>query len=140
MTPPFQVPRTLPPPLERARAYWQGLLRGGADMPFWDDLNLQALGDLAEDCFTLDAFERPLRFRFAEIGGRLKQSGAAHLEGVFLDEAALQPPFDYLLPQASATIEAREPTLHKASNASRLLLPMWGDGRIGLLLGVVAWD
>lgn len=139
--PPFAITKSLPPPLERARAYWQGLLRGEAEIPFWDDLKLPDLGDLAGDCFTLDAFEKPLRFRFAEIGARLRQSGGADLEGVFLDEAKLASPFDYLLAQASATVEAGQPTLHRVAGASaRLLLPLWGEGRIGLLLGVVAWE
>ncbi|MDQ0464376.1 hypothetical protein QO010_002157 [Caulobacter ginsengisoli] len=138
---PFAAPRTLPSQLERARAYWQGLLRGGADIPFWDDLQLTDLGDLVRDSFTLDAFELPLRFRFAQVGEGLKQSGGADLEGVFLDEAQLSTPFEFLLSQASATVEGRCPTLHKVPGAySRLLLPMWGEGRVGLLLGVVAWD
>jgi hypothetical protein len=139
--PPFAISKPLPSQLERARAYWQGLLRGGAEMPFWDDLKLQDLGDLAGDCFTLDAFERPQRFRFAEIGEQLKQSGGADLEGVFLDEVKLASPFDFLHAQASATVEAAQPTLHRVPGAgARLLLPLWGEGRIGLLLGVVAWE
>jgi hypothetical protein len=38
-------------------------------------------------------------------------------------------------------VEARAPTYYRDAEgpSSRLLLPMWGDGRISMLLGAVAW-
>jgi hypothetical protein len=59
-------------------------------------------------------------------------------------------PFQYLNGQGLATIESRAPTYYRhevtergSSRAtegySRLILPLWGDGRIGMLLGAVAW-
>jgi hypothetical protein len=64
--------------------------------------------------------------------------------GKFADEIQPRTPFNYLCSQCSATVENREPTFfHHRSGAggafSRLLLPMWGDGRIGMLLGAVDW-
>jgi hypothetical protein len=52
----------------------------------------------------------------------------------------LRAPFGYLRAQCSATVEARAPTCHEdAAGYSRILLPMWGDGHIGMLLGAVDW-
>lgn len=137
---PYPESRTLPPRLERARAYWRGLLRNAAPMPFWDDLSPGDLGDVADCAFTLEVFDRPERFRFALVGTELEDGGARELEGAFLGEGALPEPFGFLLSQASATVEAARPTLHQGGDGAhyaRLLLPMWGDGRVGLLLGVV---
>ena len=133
---PFAAPKTLSPDLTRARAYWEGLLRGSAAMPFWDDLAPADLGDLEGWAFTLEAFDKPQRFRVAMVGADLKAKLGAEFEGVFLDEVELPAPFAYLLSQASATVESRAPTLFKGEEGQRLLLPMWGDGRVGLLLGM----
>lgn len=137
---PFTLPTTLKPPHARALAYWEGLLRGSAPMPFWDDLVLDDLGDLRRDAFTLEVFDKPERFRFGLIGETLKQA-TGEFEGEFLGEGELPEPFGFLLSQASATVEAARPTFHVFPGEpayARLLLPMWGDGRIGLILGVVA--
>jgi hypothetical protein len=58
-------------------------------------------------------------------------------------------PFQYLNSQGLATIESRAPThRHEVAERdssrategySRLILPMWGDGHIGMLLVAVAW-
>jgi len=140
---PFAAPDTLTPGLARVRAYWEGLLRNAAPMPFWDDLVLGDLGDLERNAFTLEIFDKPERFRFGLLGQDLKQCCAADLEGVFLGEGDLPEVFGFLLSQASATVESGLPTLHRlgrGQNCARLLLPMWGEGRIGLLLGVVEWS
>lgn len=134
---PFAAPKTLPPALARTRAYWEGLLRGGATMPFWDDLVLSDLGDAQRDAFTIEVFDKPQRFRVGLVGEDLKAQLGQDLEGVFLDEHAMPAPFAFLLAQASATVEGAEPTLHRGAASQRLLLPMWGEGRIGLLLGVI---
>lgn len=137
---PYSVPQDLPPGLERARAYWRSLIRKAAPMPFWDDLAPTDMGDIVDDAFTLEAFDKPERFRFALVGEGLEGGGVRELEGTFLGEGPLPSPFDFLLSQASATVEAGQPTLYRGDGPNRydrLLLPMWGDGRTGLLLGVI---
>lgn len=131
---PFAVPSHLSPDLTRVHAWWKGLLRGGAEMPFADDVNLTDLPDLAGRLILLDVFERPERFRASQVGDAL---GQADLAGHFLDEASLAPPLDYLRAQCSATVEAAAPSWFKADGPARLLLPFWGEGRVSLLLGVI---
>jgi hypothetical protein len=137
---PYAVPDRLSPHLERVMAYWKGLLRGGADMPFWDDAKLSDLPDLKPGLVLIDVFARPERFRMASVGDALTGACSA---GSFIDETDLKPPLDFLRSQASATVECAQPTFFaRAPGAgapayARLLLPMWGDGRIGMLLGAV---
>lgn len=135
---PFAAPKTLSPDLARARAYWEGLLRGAATMPFWDDFKPSDLGDLESEAFTLEVFDKPERFRVGMVGPALKARLGVELEGAFLGEGELPEPFGYLLSQASATVESGEPSLYRGEAGERLLLPMWGEGRIGLILGVIA--
>ena len=140
---PYPVPVRLAPNLARVRAYWQGLLRGAAEMPFWDDVNLTVLPDLADRLLLIDVFGPRERFRFAILGAEI---AAGDLAGRFLDEVALSPPLAFLSSQCSATVEAAAPTYFHAEGTEggraygRLLLPMWGDGRIGMLLGMVDFD
>ncbi len=141
MKPPYAVPARLSPDLARVAAYWAGLLRGGAKMPFWDDARLTDLPDLADRLFLIDVFDAPERFRFSSIGKAI--SGGAE-PGRFLDELELIGPFAFLRSQCSATVEAAGATFFGQESLqagsrpySRLLLPMWGDGRIGMLLGAV---
>ncbi|MDR3510013.1 MAG: hypothetical protein P4L73_00125 [Caulobacteraceae bacterium] len=142
MTHPFPLPPHLSPDLARVRDYWQGLLRGGADMPFWDDAKLTDLPDLSERLFLLDVFDQPERFRLNTVPDAF--SGAS-LAGKFIEHADLDWPFEFLRSQASATVECAAPTwFHSAGEGaahrgaySRLMLPMWGEGRIGMLLGAV---
>jgi len=140
---PFAVPAHLSPDLTRVKAYWRGLLRGEAKMPFWDDAKLTDLPDLSDRLFLIDAFQDPERFRFAEVGAGI---GGQEMEGRFLDETDLARPFEFLRAQCSVTLECAGPTFVSTEAAgdreaySRLLLPMWGDGRISMILGVVAFD
>lgn len=137
---PFDVPARLPPDVARVQAYWRGLLRGGATMPFWDDAKLSDLPDLKGRLFLIDVFQSPERFRFATVGHEI---GGVELEGRFLDETDLRPPFEFLRAQASVAVETAEPTFFHVQGADgdqprgRLILPMWGDGRTSMLLGVV---
>ncbi|QUD86896.1 hypothetical protein [Phenylobacterium montanum] len=136
---PFPVPSQLSPALARVDAYWRGLLRGNASMPFSDDARLTDLPDLAPQLLLVDVFERPERFRFSTVGAELAGDGLA---GLFLDETTLDRPFEYLRAQCSATVEAGTPTGYRREAASgqaysRLLLPLWGEGRISMLLGAV---
>lgn len=138
---PFAPPTTLPPDLARAKSYWDGLLRGAATMPFWDDYVPADLGDLQRSAFTLEVFDKPERFRIGLVGEGLRQRLGGELGGVFLGEGEMKEPFGFLLSQASATVESGSPTLHVADGDggySRLLLPMWGEGRVGMILGVLA--
>jgi len=139
---PFAVPARLSPDLVRVQAYWKGLLRGGAAMPFWDDAKLSDLPDLVDRLFLIDVFDRPERFRFNTVGGGIAIEPIA---GKFIDDITLDRPFEFLRSQCSATVEQTGPTVFRqGENAAtpalpytRLLLPMWGDGRIGMLLGAV---
>jgi hypothetical protein len=147
-TAPFSLPRKLEPDLARLRAYWDGLKRGQADIPFGDDVNLSAMPDLAGRLMLVDVFDKPVRFRLGMLGEELKQRHGGDVVGKFLDEIDARSPLQYLSAQASATVESRAATYYRHGSAkrggpanaySRLLLPMWGGGRIGMLLGGVVW-
>jgi hypothetical protein len=136
---PYPLPDRLSPSLQRVLSYWEGLKRAGNEMPFWDDVKLSALPDLTDRLLLIDALPDPERFRINTIGADVGESAA--LRGKFLDEETLPGRLDYLLSQCNATVEARTPTFYRHDGAppyARILLPMWGDGRIGMLLGAVA--
>jgi hypothetical protein len=139
---PYSLPQHLEPDLARVLAYWQGLKRGEANMPFWDDINISALPDLLGRLMLIDVFNKPVRFRFAIVGDEIKAQRGGELVGKFLDELEARDPLRYLNSQSSATVESHDPTYYRTLEAgrrgySRLLLPMWGDGHIGMLLGAV---
>jgi hypothetical protein len=147
-TAPFPLPRRLEPDLARLRAYWDGLKRGEADMPFADDVNPSAIPALAGRLILIEVFDKPMRFRLGMLGEELKQRHGGDIVGEFLDEIDARPPLQYLSSQSSATVESRAATYYRHGSASRggaadayarLLLPLWGDRRIGMLLGGVAW-
>lgn len=145
MTRPFALPKHLSPDLARVKAYWEGLLRGSAEIPFWDDLDLTALPDLSGRLFLVGVFSNPERFRLEVVGEDISAALEAPVAGLFIDETASSPPFDFLGAQGSATVEAAAPThgegvLPDGRRYRRLLLPMWGDGRLSMLLGVVDWS
>jgi len=129
---PFPLPASLGSDLARVFNYWRGLKRGGNDMPFWDDVKLSALPDLADTLVLVDVFAAPERFRLNTVG---KKFGDPSLHGKFIDETEFAGGLAFLRAQASATVEARAPTYYRGGGFARLLLPMWGDGRIGMLLG-----
>lgn len=139
----FALPAKLPPGLGRVRDYWESLKRGEASMPFWDDVKLSSLPDLSDRLLLVDAFENPPRFRLNSVGAQIRRGYGADLADKFVDEIAQKGPFELLAVQATATIEAKAPTFYAAPAGSghqgyaRLLLPMWGEGRIGMLLGAV---
>lgn len=145
MTRPYALPEHLSPDLARVKAYWEGLLRGSAEMPFWDDLDLTTLHDLAGRLLLVGVFNGPQRFRLDVVGQDLAAAVGAQVAGRFIDEISCAPPFDFLSSQGSATVEAAAPTFAEGALADgrayrRLLLPMWGDGRLSMLLGVVDWS
>ena len=143
---PYAGPRKLGPDLAQVLAYWEGLKRGEADMPFWDDLNLSSLPDLSGRLFLLEVSDKPTRFRFGITGGEIKDRYTGDLVSKFLDEIELRFPLQYLNSQSSGTVESRRPTYYHhaaaktgsaypAGGYSRLLLPTWGDGHIGNAVG-----
>lgn len=140
---PFPLPHTLERDVERVRAVWDGLRRAGNAMPFWDDLKPAALAAQAGSIILLDVFDKPERFRFTLADETLVPAQEAALTGRFIDEVELGDGFAFLRAQASATVEAAEPTYYRCGSRGlspgfvRLLLPMWGDGRVGMLLGTI---
>jgi hypothetical protein len=142
MQQPYSFPASgLSANLVRVHSYWKGLLRGAARIPFSDDLNLSDLVDLIDRVLLLDVFEWPERFRFNEIGEALD---ARSLTGKFIDEVTLRRPFEFLRSQCSATVEAAAPSYYRQEDSggayARLLLPLWGEGRINMLLGMINMD
>ena len=136
---PYPLPHRLSPALTRGRDYWRGLLRGEATMPFWDDVRLNDLADIRERLVLIDVFEKPERFRFNSLGDGL---GAGEFGGLFLDETRLGHPLEFLRSQCAATVEAGEPTFMRWQAGTddgygRLLLPLWGEGHIAMLMGVI---
>ncbi len=140
---PFPLPANLSPSLRRLLTYWESLKRGDNNMPFCDDVNPSALPELAGGLLLMDVFADPERFRFNTVGGELAKRGGGALSGKFADEVVLSDGLKFLRAQCSATIEAREPTFYRHGGGdngggfARLLAPMWGGGRIGMLLGAV---
>jgi hypothetical protein len=140
---PFPLPEKLERDLARVQAYWAGLRRAENSMPFWDDLKLSALADASALVLLIDAFDKPERFRFNHFSDAMTQGYGEALKGKFADDVDLRDPFAFLRAQCSATVEARVPTYYRcdagstAPGYSRVLLPMWGDGRISMLLGAV---
>ena len=136
MTNPFPLPDKLGPELQQTKSYWDSLKRADASMPFWDDVKLSALSDIADRVLLLDVYDEPERFRVNTIGAQAGDGDA--LRGKFLDGATPGARLDRLRAQASATVAARAPTFYSGDGYDRILLPMWGDGRIGMLLGAAA--
>ncbi len=137
---PFAPSAHLTPDLARVEAYWRSLLRGSAQIPFWDDFDPSKLPDLRDRQFLVGVYARPERYRFDLVGGALTKASGHELEGLFADETPPAWPFEYLIAQCAATTEAGAPTLHRAEGDrpySRLILPMWGDGRLSMLAGVI---
>jgi hypothetical protein len=142
---PFAPTGRLAPDLDRVEAYWRSLLRGSAQIPFWDDFNPTVLPDIAGRLFLMGVYPGPDRFRFDQVGADITAAGHREVEGLFADETPPATPFEFLIAQCAATVEAGESTLYRHEPAqgrgySRLILPMWGDGRIGMLLGAIDWS
>jgi len=117
-------------------------------MPFWDDVKLSSLPDLADWLMLVDAFQRPQRFRFNSVGERIRERYGANLAGAFMDEIDPKDPLEFFIAQASVTIESGLPTFFKGSASAgsksrsgytRLLLPMWGNGHIEMMLGAITF-
>jgi len=121
-------------------------------MPFWDDVNVSALPALSAKLAMIEATDKPVRFRFGfgVVGEEIRKRYGGDLAGQFLDEMEVRHPLQFLLSQCSATVESGRPTYYRqaatrgrgsAAQAAyaRLVLRLWGNGRIGMLLGAFAW-
>jgi hypothetical protein len=148
-TVPYALPAKLAPKLARVLAYWQSLRRGENTIPFWDDVNLSALPDLSGRLLLVDVFAKPERFRFNHVGQQLGERYGAAIGGKFVDEIEPKNPFEYFASQCSAAIERGAPSYYShmaraqkppsPGSYTRLILPMWGDGRTSMLLGAIDW-
>jgi len=147
---PFSLPRKIEPNLARVLAYWESLKRAENNMPFWDDVTTSSLPDLADRLMLIRVFAKPERFRLGSVGQQLVDRYGEPVAGHFIDEIELRNPFEYLRSQCSASVESRAPTYyrhgpgsledsHVAGSYSRLLLPLWGNGHVGMVLGAVDW-
>jgi len=143
----YSLPDELAPDLIRVLSYWNGLKRGANDIPFWDDVKLSLRSRIGQESMLIDVFENPLRFRFDLTGADLISWYGGAFGNSFLDEIDLHTPFDGLPLQCRATVEGSIPTYysHKGQAGhprayARLLLPLWGNGRIEMLLGAVVPD
>lgn len=137
---PFAVDGPLAPPLARLLAYWEGLKRGQAEIPFWDDLSEVKIEASGAETFILDVFSRPERFRFNDLEVAPQAIERDQLLGLFLDDVDLPEVFALLRAQASAATELMRPTLYRAGSLQRLLLPAWGEGQVRMLVGGLARD
>lgn len=144
----YSLPGELEPDLGRIQAYWNGLKRGANDVPFWDDVKLSLRSRLGRESMLIGVFEDPLRFRFDLTGADVANWYGGTIGNSFLDEIDLHAPFDGLTLQCKATVEGRAPTYYsqtafgkgdaeRPGGYARLLLPLWGNGRIEMLLGAV---
>jgi hypothetical protein len=147
----FCLPDELGPDLSRIQGYWNGLKRGANDIPFWDDVKFSLRSRLGRESMLIDVFDNPLRFRFDLMGADLTSWYGEPMGNRFLDEIGLHAPFDELTLQCRATVEHCAPTYYHQAAArkgdaehpdgyARLLLPLWGNGRIEMLLGAVVLD
>jgi hypothetical protein len=146
----YSLPDKLEPDLSRVHAYWSGLKRGANDVPFWDDVKFSMRSRLGRESMLIDVFENPLRFRFDLIGTDLIEWYGETIGNKFLGEIDLHAPFDELTLHCQATVEGRAPTYCQTAvrnsdaehpvGYARLLLPLWGNGRIEMLLGAVVPD
>ena len=140
---PFPLPDSLTDGLARVHATWKELRRAGNSIPFADDLNPAALSGEGGRILLLDVFTNPERFRFSFADPNLVPTQEAGMSGKFIDDIDLGESFAFLRAQASATVEARAPTYYRIGSRglspgfARLLLPLWGDGRISMLLGTL---
>jgi hypothetical protein len=141
---PFPLPRKLPPRLVTVLRYWKNAIRAENGMPFSDDVSLSSLDRLSAHLLLVDVFSGPQRFRLNHLGKNVITKLGTNPTGRFADELKLTEPLNYLIAQASATVEAGTPTLYCAARKkrpragySRILLPAWGNGRVDLLIGAI---
>ena len=140
---PFPIEGPLSPSLDRALDYWRNLLRGGATVPFADDVDMGRVQELCGEVFVLGVFQKPERFRLELARTPHAPAVERELQDRFIDDVDLPTPLEFLRSQAAATTESMAPTFyeHRPRAAERgygrLLLPFWGGGQVSLVLGAV---
>jgi hypothetical protein len=140
----FPLPDALEPDLNRVHAYWQGLKRGENDIPFWDDVKFSLRTRLAREALLVEVFENPQRFRFDIVGEDVTNRYGKAISGRFSDEIDLSAPLEEFTDQCRATVERRISTYYRQGarqqkdGYARLILPLWGNGRIEMLLAAIA--
>ena len=110
----FLLPDRLEPDLDRIRAYWDGLKRGGNEIPFWDDVKFSERSRSAHEVFLVEVFENPLRFRLDLVGDDITRRYGTAVNGKFLDEIEHRAPFHELTAQCWATVERGAPTYYRS--------------------------
>jgi hypothetical protein len=140
---PFAITRPLTSRLQSVLDEWRSLLRGGAEIPFADDVVAPKLEAVCPDIFVLGVFEKPRRFRL-DLARTPDAPNVDHaLLGRFIDEVDLPAPMEFLRAQTEATVESMQPTFYEhaphgaAPGYGRLLLPAWGEGKVSLVIGAV---
>ncbi len=137
---PFTVPSTLGRRLSAIQGYWNLLKRGNAIMPFTDDFRSGALGKLADDTVLIESFVHPRRFCFTAAGRNVTRCYGGDLEGLFTDELSSRAPLHLLDSQCRATVDGASPSYYRYPAEAdrypyeRLMLPMWGNGRVDAIL------
>jgi hypothetical protein len=135
----------LKPLIAHVRAYWNRLKRGANSIPFCDDASIAALGAAADHALLIDVFENPRRFRIQYAGRAIIERYGAPLVDKFLDEIGLHAPLDAFDAQCKRTLAQRAPTYEHeglpenepAMTYERVVFPLWGRGRIEMLLAAV---
>lgn len=139
---PFAMPDSVSAQFAALRGYWNSLRRGNADIPFSDDFSPAALRKMAANLALLHVFKNPQRFRFDLAGANVASVYGAELENRFADEAGPHAPLDYFVAQCATTVENATPTFYNRPQTAgsaeyrRLMLPLWGDGRVNAILAV----
>lgn len=92
-----------------------------------------------------------VHFGSASTGADLTNWYGETIGNKFLDAIDLRSPFDELMAQCRATVAGGAPTYYRQTAVgkgdsahpgryARLLLPLWGNGRVEMLLGAVVPD
>lgn len=137
----FALPDRLEPELAELLAYWDGIKRGFRIMPYWDDVAMDRLSGLRDRLAMWDVLDDPPRFRFSIVGARLDAACADELAGRFTDELSAAGPLAHLTEQCRAAVAEAAPTYFRQADDpafARLILPLWGEGRIRMLIGAIA--
>ena len=141
----FSLPGELDDTLTQILAYWNGLKRGNAEVPFADDVKLGDIWKLSNKVVLVRILPTPRQFRLDIAGRQLIRMYGGDLAGKLVGELPVRPPLDCFLAQCSATVDAHAPTFYRHEPAieghgayDRILVPLWADGRVAALLGAVS--
>jgi hypothetical protein len=137
----YSIPARFEAELVSIYESWRSMRRGDNYMPFSDDVNPPSLGSGADDAVLIDVFENPLRFRLGLAGRSIAAQLGPERGGKFLDELEPHGLLDHLEAQCAATVRSRAPTYFRHGSApayARIALPLWGNGRIEMLLVAAA--